>query len=822
MGQNEEPLSDPWLHIPANTAVLFEFPEPEVAWGHLATRSKVWKALRNEPAVERLHDLLTDAFDAPQHEAAIAPFCERPMLLAFDRVNAHRGNALFILAAKRTITKGQLITLFSSIDPAIINKFDKLDETRFELDLDSTIGTLHIQQKNDLLLISTDPELLNGVLADPSYAHREDIMRVRKTLGGGADAHAILDNEQAERFFDIFLHPQQQRQLQMPKGLAALDIKIGTEAIISSGIIDAANIEDIERLGDHGGPNRANQIVDRDASYLYSIHVEDAIAFTDQIISNDKELQIAMKEYRDSIFVDMQQGLASWQKGEVVIALNDNNPSVKWITMRALDGLSAKRAIDDMAEGFINAGKAVAYSVNDRWATYYFPEPLPVGIFGPAFNKINPTHVGIWGDLVLFTASENTLLHALSALENEQTLESEERANNQFENLPEHYRTLVWCDLARSKELASHYIDVNKSQGDTSTLDGLGTLALMVGGNKNNFHQISLQLEHASFVEHEESLVLWRSALPTHVRRKPDVLDDHTSAGRNILVQDDDHNLHFFSSSGEKLWERDIKESLIGGVHQVDRYKNGKLQMLFTTTSAIHLLDRNGNDVEGYPIRIKGGTNAPLALVDYDADQNFRILISDRNGGLHNFELSGKPVKGWAPIKLSSASDQAVMHIRIKTKDYLMVIEKNGTIQLLDRKGQPRHKPRLVLSGISDNDIKVHTALSIGECEVWWTDTTGQVWNGKLDGDPHLYAGGAWNEHFSLFTDLDEDGENDVIRSEHDSVNVRSSVLGGFRLNTIGNLTSAPYMFDFGKGKRGLVFQPTTNRGCTCSVQAVR
>ena len=39
-----------------------------------------------------------------------------------------------------------------------------------------------------------------------------------------------------------------------------------------------------------------------------------------------------------------------------------------------------------------------------------------------------------------------------------------------------------------------------------------------------------------------------------------------------------------------------------GDVHQIDLYKNGKLQLLFNTQSKLHLIDRNGNNVEQFPI----------------------------------------------------------------------------------------------------------------------------------------------------------------------------------------------------------------------------
>jgi len=798
MGGTDEPLADPWDHIPASTAIVFEFPQAESAWSELASNSQVWKAFRAQPVMEELHKLLACSFSSPQRKAVISPFTERPVLVALDRVSGKETSALVVLSAINEINRSELIGLFGCMDPELVKGAEQLDENNYTLKLDSTLGDMHVRIAKNVLLIASKRDLLEIAAGDSSFSQLAGIAAIRNTLGDGADAHIVMDTERGERYLDVFLRPDKQRLLNMPAGLAGLDLQIRPTDFLVSGVIAARDAAEIKALGQFGGPNRPARMVGKQASYLYSVHIDEPVSFTNAVIQKQPDLQKQLDQIRDSILIDVQQHLVGWIAGEVVIALDAENPSTKWTTARAIDGVTAKRAFDELAAAYTNAGQTVEQFVSDSRVTYNFPEPMPLAILGTAFQKLNPSHVGIYEDLVVFTSSASTLQKTLAALASDLTLSKEARAVVQFDGISQEHSTMIWCDLARSKELANYYVEVDEAHGDTSTLNQLGAFSMIIGREQNAFHHVSMQLQHAPLEQRAEPNVLWRAEIGAQVTRKPDVLEDHTSNARTILIQDVEGHLHFFSSVGEKLWERDIEQPIIGGVHQVDRYKNQKLQMLFNTSTHIHLIDRNGNDVEGYPISIKERTDAPLALMDYETDKNYRIIVSDRSGELHNYDLPGKTVT-WDPIRLATGTQQAIRHIRVRSKDYLLAIERNGTLHLLDRKGQPRYESTLTLPGIDDTQVVLNNSLSIGECQAWWTDTLGRVWKGRFDSEAQAVSARHWPNYFNSLVDIDEDGTPDPIIAWADSVHVRPSANDVFTFHVPGTITGAPHVFNFGK-----------------------
>ncbi len=56
-----------------------------------------------------------------------------------------------------------------------------------------------------------------------------------------------------------------------------------------------------------------------------------------------------------------------------------------------------------------------------------------------------------------------------------------------------------------------------------------------------------------------------------------------------------------FSKDGKLLWSKTLDGEVIGKAKQVDTYKNGKYQALFSTVATTYCIDILGRDVKGYP-----------------------------------------------------------------------------------------------------------------------------------------------------------------------------------------------------------------------------
>ena len=132
-----------------------------------------------------------------------------------------------------------------------------------------------------------------------------------------------------------------------------------------------------------------------------------------------------------------------------------------------------------------------------------------------------------------------------------------------------------------------------------------------------------------------------------------------------------------------------IGNSILGNVHQIDMFNNNKLQYIFNTKDSIYAIDRNGNYVAPFPLKSKYPMSVPLALFDYDNNENYRILVPMKNE-LIMYDKKGKIVSGWEFTSTNSNITNTPEHYQIFNKDYIVISEENGQINLLNRKGQAR------------------------------------------------------------------------------------------------------------------------------------
>lgn len=181
-------------------------------------------------------------------------------------------------------------------------------------------------------------------------------------------------------------------------------------------------------------------------------------------------------------------------------------------------------------------------------------------------------------------------------------------------------------------------------------------------------------------ISSESTVIAGPYFFPNHITGKPD-----------IAFQDESLQLHLYSYKGEKYWSKQLDHEILGGIQSIDGYKNGRKQLLFSTTHAVHYLDRNGNDLNAYPITFKEPLAQPVSIFDYDNNRNYRILVSEANGALTMYDIEGKTVKGFKYKKKATPITQP-KHFRVKGKDYIAFARSDNSLALLHRTGKTRTK----------------------------------------------------------------------------------------------------------------------------------
>ena len=195
--------------------------------------------------------------------------------------------------------------------------------------------------------------------------------------------------------------------------------------------------------------------------------------------------------------------------------------------------------------------------------------------------------------------------------------------------------------------------------------------------------------------------------LEAPIAMQPQSVVNHRTKEKEWVVQDQNHALYLISHQGKLIWKKQLSAAVQGSIFQIDLFKNGRLQLAFTTEKEFLVLDRNGKEVRGFGESFQKGTPPlPLAVFDYDRNRNYRLLLTQDNR-VRMFDQKMKAVRGFSKTKTKKPVLFAPKHFRIGSKDYIVLGSRNAPLEILNRKGAVRIQNKQNIQ-LFENDVYVH------------------------------------------------------------------------------------------------------------------
>ena len=216
----------------------------------------------------------------------------------------------------------------------------------------------------------------------------------------------------------------------------------------------------------------------------------------------------------------------------------------------------------------------------------------------------------------------------------------------------------------------------------------------------------------------------WVTQLTNRVLRQPKLVRNHRNNLWEVLVQDSTQQLILLDNQGEILWQDPLPGAIVTPIHQIDFFRNKKLQYLFATDSVVYLIDRNGEAVEGFPVvldyRVKD-----LVVIDYDHSKNYRYLISDYTGNLRMYDQYMAIKEGWDPLAYNSNLSNQIFHVRVRGKDRIVIGLENGLIDLRNRRAEEQPGFPLDIDYNLENPLYFHTGTTFASSRFTTLSTEG-------------------------------------------------------------------------------------------------
>lgn len=317
--------------------------------------------------------------------------------------------------------------------------------------------------------------------------------------------------------------------------------------------------------------------------------------------------------------------------------------------------------------------------------------------------------------------------------------------------------------------------------------------------NEGNMLYNTLFLNTSAIQDDLRPHVLWQTKLEAPVSMKPVSVINHGTNERELLVQDDRHTLYLINDVGRILWKLPLDAPINSEVYQVDLFKNGKLQYLFSTADKMYLIDRNGNAAGRFPVTFKAACEQGITVFDYDGDRNYRIFVPAVDRKVYLYGLDGNLVQGWESPKADKAIVSKVEHFRVGNKDYIVFADQYR-LYILDRKGKERVRVASVF------DLGEHTDIYLthkgGQPHLVFAGKQGNLCLVNFAGQSTSVATTGLSENYRMnVADVNGDGKDECVFA--DQTGLKAYGLSGekiFEKKLEMQRPAYPYIYRFSAG----------------------
>lgn len=396
-------------------------------------------------------------------------------------------------------------------------------------------------------------------------------------------------------------------------------------------------------------------------------------------------------------------------------------------------------------------------------------------LYGSEFRKIGKTSFALIGNHIVFANQQASLRLLIDDIKSGFLLSKTTSFKSVTENLPAkgNYTWYVKPSSAigifRSAANDLWKAHTDKYRDAFTSVTGF-CFSLLAGNGLHRFNAV-VSFKGGDMVSGMKQILTIDT--DTSVAAQPFITVEPRSGNRQIMFQDEMNSLYLCDNTGNIIWKETINGKIEGGIFEIDLFKNNMRQFLFNTREHLYLLDENGKPVGNYPIRLPAPATNGLAVYDFEGRKDPRIYIACENQQVYAYLPSGKPLPGWSLSPLQGIVKRKIDHARILNKDYLLISDEVGGLQVVTKFGEPGIT-------LSEKFTVAHNAL-IGNKDdgsLVMTDKSGNIRivssNGKVETIPLNAAG---EEHGFAFADVDDDGNKDFVFTDEDEVTAYNSSL---------------------------------------------
>jgi len=705
---------DSWLLVPSNAVIVYENSNLIDNWNRIIDRS-VWKTLKKMPYFGQWEAGLAEADSITGQDGTLDKlFRNRRFIISAHIISSNQFDFLFNLDLKDQVGHARFDHLMNSIR----RDYDVIVKSRTYLGYELK----EIQRKADKVTF-TYFIYENVIVGSYTSFLVEDVVRVVsdglkesfKDQITALESISRLENDEGNLYIDYAKMPgliatmlkkspeSKMKQLTKFSGDTYLDVKITEAEILLNGVstVDLASYQSFVGTFQNQLPGHleVTRIIPNSTAVLYHVFFSDFNEWQNQL--SKYWGASAPKQLERFLEFDSKYDLKfDWLSGEAANAILET-PTKENPDQLAFIGITDKDAVFTELSSFASKlsdehDDSVYIEVYDELPIIQLPvKDFPAVLMGEYFSGYENSYVTIYNDYLLIGNSMQVVKQLIDDVENDNVWGKSVRQSLFLENTLSEasfsmmintalcWQTIIdnlderWAEVFKSHELPLKSFDLMSLQ--ISNLDKTFYTSIAI-----SHHERKARIRGNSRVQKLQS-VYTISPIST----KPYIVKNHNNNKFEVLVQDTSNILYQVSNEGEILWGDSLQQAIVSDIHQVDFYKNRKLQYLFATKNHIHLLDRNGDYVENYPVKLQDDIEVQyLSVIDYDNSKKYRFMVVNTQGDIYLFDKNGRNLEGWTPRSVGAPLAIPGFHIRVRGGDCMIAVQQNGVLNILNRRGQ--------------------------------------------------------------------------------------------------------------------------------------
>ena len=712
----KQPISSSIKAIPTSAALVIESKQIIATWQKLSKTNLIWQELLGTAYVNQLNSSLNYLDSLRKHDEPFDSFLKhQPVFISAHMSGASNFNYLFTIGLPLSVNQQDVINY--------ISKAARNSNTSTKLYDGITITSVKNTHSGDVFHYAVHGGILSCsyamILVEDAIRQKQsqqsltdiaDFSKVLLTAGDKIDANVYINYKVFPNILSTIISPAYHSDLAGISNIATwaeVDLDLVPNAIKLNGYTYANDsVNNYLNAWAHQKSIEPTMLkmLPQNISTLIHLGYSDFELFRKDyriyLEKNNKlfEYGAAIKLTESKYNIDFTTDFLDHINDEIALAMTESgaenfkNGAYAVFKMKNIE--NAMKSITKLDTIIDNAKEITRDSINFKGheIQQINLQGMMKVLFGSPFSVITENYYTSINNYLIFGNSVNSLRDFINYYERGKTLARDENFSAFMNNLNNNSNLLIYSNIARSNDMYKTFVS-NETANDIGThkelLSKFEAVAIQISKSKNNLFYTNIYMNHNP-IEKKETSSLWDAQLDTSISRKPQLVTNHYSYEKEIFVQDDANTIYLISNAGEVLWKRKIDGEIMGEATQIDIFKNNKLQLLFNTETELHLIDRNGKDVTGYPIQLSSLASAPLAAMDYDNNRNYRILQPTKDGNVLNYSARGNKVNGWTYKGDGTPITYSFKHISINGKDYIISIDAKGVIHVLNRKGEER------------------------------------------------------------------------------------------------------------------------------------